>query len=93
MLLSWLSRHKYIRLFFCFSIFILLVVFAPFIINTINKIDPPLDFFATDYTSSALLDYYGAVLTFVWDFCAWDYYGLSKSHCNEENRRSQQINS
>lgn len=46
-------------------IIIFFIIFMPLIINKIYYLNAPCDFFIVGYDISSILDYYGAILTFI----------------------------
>jgi preprotein translocase subunit SecE len=59
--ITWILRHKILSTF----IVIIIIVFPPLIINSLYKVDAPIELLNSEWEASDLLGYYGAILSTV----------------------------
>lgn len=68
-MVEWIKNHKKTSLLIITLLFLLLslffIVIIPLILNKVYYLDAPCKFFKVGYTISDILDYYGAILTFI----------------------------
>lgn len=62
---EWIKDHKKISIGIIILLFLFFIIIMPLILNMIYYWDAPCDFFNVAYDISSILNYYGAVLTFV----------------------------
>jgi hypothetical protein len=62
---KWMKRHKEISIGVIILLFLFFIIIMPLILNKIYYLDAPYDFFNVGYDISDILDYYGAILTFI----------------------------
>lgn len=60
----WIQSHKKICVWIII-LFIFFIIIIPFILNKIYSFTAPLEFFNVSYSRDTVLNYYGAVLTFI----------------------------
>jgi hypothetical protein len=64
-MLKWVVKHKVKTFIIGISLFFLFVIVMPLIINSAYYADAPFSFLRVKFSIDSLLEYYGAVLTFV----------------------------
>jgi len=62
---EWIKNHKKISIGVSILLFLFFITIMPFILNKIYYLTAPCDFFNVGYSVDYILDYYGAVLTFI----------------------------
>lgn len=62
---EWIKNHKMISIVIVILLFLFFTIIMPLILNMIYYLDAPWNFFIVGYDISDILDYYGAILTFI----------------------------
>lgn len=62
---EWIKNHNKISIVFIIFLLLFFIIIMPLILNKIYYLDAPCDFFHVGYDISNILDYYGAILTFI----------------------------
>lgn len=64
-MIQWIKNHKKLSIGIIILLSLFFIIIMPLILNMIYYLDAPFDFFNVGYDISSILNYYGAVLTFV----------------------------
>lgn len=64
-MLEWINKHKILTVVAIVMITIIIIFIIPLVINKVYYLKAPCEFFNVKYDISSVLDYYGAVLTFI----------------------------
>ncbi|WP_410506362.1 hypothetical protein ACER0A_004785 [Haloimpatiens sp. FM7315] len=64
-MVEWMKNHKKVSIGVIILLFLFFIIIMPLILNLIYYLDAPCDFFDVGYDISNILDYYGAILTFI----------------------------
>lgn len=62
---EWMKSHKIISSGIIIFLFLFFIIVMPLILNWIYYLDAPCNFLAVGYDISSILNYYGAILTFI----------------------------
>lgn len=62
---EWIKNHRIISIVVIILLFLFFIIVMPLILNWIYYSDAPCNFFIVGYDISNILDYYGAILTFI----------------------------
>lgn len=64
-MVEWMKKHKLISIGILVLLFVFFIILMPLILNTMYYSDAPCNFFTVGYDISSILNYYGAILTFI----------------------------